>query len=107
MAASEEPKKDLPVGKKASSVSLRGLGKGIARGVSSLKRKPRPRHILKIPIGRTFGKIFYTVQSPIEPVTFTKHKDAKDFQRLLKCSTSKLKSEIIRREITEEGYNVD
>lgn len=65
------------------------------------------RYIVSIPKGRSFGKYFYTVQSKTEPMTFTKKKDAENYQRLLKASTRELTSDIVRHEITDDGYFVD
>lgn len=47
----------------------------------------------------------WTVQSNIEPVTFYKKKDAKCFQDMLNSkATAHYNADIIRREITEEGF---
>lgn len=63
--------------------------------------------MVTVPRGRSFGKFFYTVQSSVaNPVTFTRAKDAQAFKRLLKNSTGEFESDIVRREITEEGYTV-
>lgn len=104
MVVSKERKKDLPSGKKASSAGLRRLGGVIATAAFFLKKQRKTRYILKIPKTKPIGKVFYTVQSTIEPVTFTKHKDAKHFQHLLLVSTNSLSSDIVRREVTNEGY---
>lgn len=60
--------------------------------------------MLKVPKSKPIGDVFWTVQSPIEPVTFTKKKDATAFAKLLHTSTNSLKSDIVRREVTKEGY---
>lgn len=51
--------------------------------------------------------MFYTVQSTIEPVTFTKKKDAEQFKELLNKSTGVYQPDIVRREVVDEGYNVE
>lgn len=51
--------------------------------------------------------ITYIVQSSLNPVAFKRKKDAKEFQRLLLVSTSKMKSVIVRREITKEGFELE
>lgn len=50
--------------------------------------------------------MYYTVQSPLDPVTFTKKKDATAFSKLLLASTAEVKSDIVRREVTDNGYEV-
>lgn len=65
------------------------------------------RYIIKIPKNRPIGKVFYTVESTIEPITFYKRKDAECFKELLnKKATSSYNADIIRREVTDEGYHV-
>lgn len=62
------------------------------------------RYVLRIPKNFPIGNVFYTVESSIEPVTFTKRKDAEAFKKLLAQSTLIIKSDIVRREVTDEGY---
>lgn len=78
----------------------------IDRVVSLLKKKTRPQvnYILKLPKNRPIGKTYYTVESALDPVTFDKRKDAEAFKKLLFISNKALKADIIRREITTEGY---
>lgn len=78
----------------------------IARVVSYLKPKNKPKIIFKIPLGKPIGRVYYTVQSPLDPVTFTKKKDATAFSKLLLASTAEIKSDIVRREVTDNGYEV-
>lgn len=106
MVASNERRKASQSGKTGSSVSSPGKGSVIAKVASFLKRQPKPRFAISLPKGRSFGKFFYTVQSPIEPVTFTKKKDAEAFSKLLRASTAEYESDIVRREITDDGFYV-
>ena len=63
------------------------------------------RYVLKIPKTHPIGNVFYTVESTIEPVTFYKRKDAECFKKLLNsAATQNYKADIIRREVTDEGY---
>ena len=78
----------------------------IAKVVSWLKPKENHRIILKIPLGRPIGKVYYTVESELDPLTFNKKKDAVAFKKLLLVSNRELKSDIVRREITDNGYEV-
>lgn len=64
----------------------------------------QPRYVIRIPLNRPIGKVFYTVQSTVEPVTFNKRKDAEAFKKLLAVSTAGIKGDIVRREVTEDGY---
>lgn len=57
-------------------------------------------------MNKPIGKTMYTVQSAIEPVTFNKRKDAEYFKKLLIQSTGIEKADIIRREVTDDGYDV-
>ena len=69
------------------------------------RNSQRSRYVLRIPKTKPIGKVFYTVQSTIEPVTFYKRKDAETFKRLLnQSSTGLYQADIIRREVTEEGF---
>lgn len=103
---SREQKKVSPNGKKENSASSPAKGNVIARAVSFLKRKPKAQYIVKIPKGRPIGKVIYTVQSPLEPVTFNKKKEAVAFSKLLESSLAGHKSDIVRREITNDHYCV-
>lgn len=100
MAVKQGLLRGLQRGTKVVSASLLKLV-SVIREVGS---SPRPRYILRLPLNKPIGKVYYTVQSTIEPLTFNKRKDAEVFKLLLSTSTSQLKSDIIRREITEEGY---
>lgn len=62
---------------------------------------------MKFPKGTRIGKVTYTVESEFDPITFNKRKDAEAFKKLLAMSTVGYKSDIIRREVTDEGYMVD
>lgn len=44
------------------------------------------------------------MQSDLDPVTFLKRKDAEHFKKLLAVSVAGIKSDIVRREVTDEGY---
>lgn len=77
----------------------------IARVVSYLKPKNKPRFVFKVPLGKPIGKVYYTVQSEIDPVTFKRKKDAVAFCKLLSLSTLELKGDIVRREIVD-NYEV-
>lgn len=79
-------------------------GNVIQKVGSFLKRKPRVRYVLKIPKGVPIGNVLFTVQSRIEPVTFTSERDATTFKRLLRRSTHRIDSDIVRREVTDDGY---
>lgn len=100
-------KRVLRRGKKISSVAMRRVVRGMIRAGSYLKPvKARGRRVEWNETKRSLGKYFYTVESPIEPVTFTRKRDAESFKRLLKNSTAEYRSDIVRREITKEGYHV-
>lgn len=64
--------------------------------------------MLKIPLGKPIGKVYYTVESELDPVTFVHKRDAKQFQDLLFRSVNiqGIKSDIVRREVTDKGYEV-
>lgn len=104
MAAKQEQQKGLLHGKRASSVILLGLVSGTVKVVSWLRNSQPKRYIVSLPKGRSFGRAFYTVQSPLNPVTFTKKKDAEAFKKLLEASTASHQSDIVRHEITDKGY---
>ncbi|MCA9333850.1 hypothetical protein KC963_02280 [Candidatus Saccharibacteria bacterium] len=106
MGVNQGVKKASQNGKKASLVSLHRLVDVIARGGSYLKTKKPARYIVSVPNGRSFGKAFYSVeaQEAITTLTFIKKKDAEAFKKLIKSSTSELSSDIVRHEITDEGY---
>lgn len=46
----------------------------------------------------------YTVESDLDPVTFSKRKDADVMKDTLKRAVVPIKSDIVRRETTKEGY---
>lgn len=99
-------KKVLRRGRKTGWSSLLASGGGILRGAFFPKKKTKLKFNFKFGVSPRIGQVTYTVQSPIEPVTFHKLKDAKAFQQLLALSTNAYKSDIVRRELTEEGYEV-
>ena len=101
----QEQQKDLQSGKKANLASTPKREGVIAKVVSYLKPKNKPRFIFKVPLGKPIGKVYYTVQSELDPITFNKKKDATAFCKLLLASTSELKGDIVRREIVN-GYEV-
>lgn len=70
----------------------------------SRERTQYQRFVIKIPLNNPIGNVFYTVESELDPVTFLEEKDAKALQRLLRKSTLALKSDIVRREVTDEGF---
>lgn len=73
--------------------------------VGSFLKKERKRHILRIPKSKPIGNVFWTVTSNIEPVTFTRKKDADCFKDLLNNkSVHNHNADIVRREVTDEGY---
>lgn len=77
----------------------------IVRVVSYLKgRRVVKVHVLRFPKTYPIGRVFYTVHSELDPVTFNKRKDAEAFKKLLALSSHGYKADIIRREVTEEGY---
>lgn len=45
------------------------------------------------------------MQSPLGPITFNRYRDAVDFRILLDASLNGIKGDIVRREITKEGYH--
>jgi hypothetical protein len=104
MGVLERLEKVLLSGKKVNSASTPKKESVISRVVSYLRVDLTPKYIIKIPLNRPIGKVFYTVQSTIEPVTFNKKKDAEAFKKLLAVSTGEIKADIIRREVTKEGY---
>ena len=106
MAESKEQQKDLQSGKKENLAGTPRIGGVIAKVVSYLKPKNKPRFIFKVPLGKPIGKVYYSVQSSFDPVTFTKKKDAVAFSKLLLISAAEVKSDIVRREITDTGYEV-
>lgn len=106
MAVLEKLKKALRSGSQVSLVGLRRIGSEIGEVASSLKKDP-PRLILKIPKGKPIGTVYWSVSvdEPIKTVTFAKKKDAASLKRLLsKGSIHPYSSDIVRREITDKGY---
>lgn len=97
-------KGSVPGSQKNSASLLKPEGV-IARVAFFLRHKRRrARFVIRVPKLYPIGKVFYTVESPIEPITFTNKKEAKGLQRLLRRSTLQLKSDIVRREVTDDGY---
>jgi hypothetical protein len=82
---------------------LRNVSEIIGGG---LFQRQRPIFRVKVPMNKPIGKVLYTVESAYEPVHFTKRKDAKQYQELLARSTAEVKADIVRREVTDEGYEV-
>lgn len=105
MAESKEQKRGSQNGKMANLASTLKIEGVIARVVSYLKPKNKPRFVFKVPLGKPIGKVYYTVQSEIDPVTFKRKKDAVAFCKLLSLSTLELKGDIVRREIVD-NYEV-
>jgi hypothetical protein len=62
------------------------------------------RVVLRVPLNKPIGKVTYTIESLIEPVTFNKKRDAEAFRKLLNKSVQGYKGVIVRREITDEGF---
>jgi len=106
MAAKREQKKGLQSGEKESLADMLRKGSVITRVGSFLKRHKKTRFIVKVPKGKPIGNVIYTVESAYEPVHFNKRKDAKQYQELLARSTAELKADIVRREVTKDGYDV-
>lgn len=104
MVVSGKSKKGTEPGRRRNS-KLTWLRDNVTR-VADLFRTPKPDYILKVPKNVRLGKVTYTVQSTLEPVTFNKRKDAVAFQKLLSKSANRIESDIVRREITEEGYHL-
>ena len=107
MGVLKEVERVLLNGKRENSASTHKKGSVISRVgsfLSSLGGGKSPRIIVKIPLNRPIGKVFYTVESDKDPVTFNKRKDAEQFKKLLAVSVAGIKSDIVRREVTEEGY---
>lgn len=98
----QEQQKDLQSGKKANLASTPKREGVIAKVVSYLKPKNKPRFIFKVPLGKPIGKVYYSVHSSLDTVTFTKKKDAVAFSKLLLISTAEVKSDIVRREILDK-----
>lgn len=69
------------------------------------KERKQVQYILRIPKDKPIGKVFWSVQSSIEPVTFTRKKDAECFKDLLNNkAVHSYNADIVRREVTEDGY---
>lgn len=97
------PTKVLGAGKKVSSKATQLKDRAIAKVGSSPKETTLR---VETPKGRAFGRVLYRVKAVADTKTFTKLKDAREYRRLLKASTASVESEIIRTEVTEEGYTV-
>jgi hypothetical protein len=92
-------------GKKTSSKIL--WLRDFVMSVAGSLLAPQRIHVFKFPVGRRrIGKVIYTVRSKHDPVSFTKRKDAEAYQKLLLNSLNFLESDIVRHEITEEGYEL-
>lgn len=93
-------KKGSLLGRMIRSVGT--LRAGLGTAVAGLSRK-KPVPIVRIKKGIRIGKVVYTVHSFIEPVTFTREKDAKAFRELLNSkATVDYNAAIIRREIVDD-----
>lgn len=103
MEVYKEGGKVLQLGKKTNSNGSLKRDSVITRVVSFLTPKT-PRYIVTMPLNRPIGKVMWTVQYENVNVTFRKKKEAKEFQKLLAHSVAELPSVIIRREVTDEGY---
>ena len=98
-------KKDLPSGERASLKSLLKSALVTVEAAFFLRRHPRVRPIIKIPKNKPIGKVYWTVESTIEPVTFSKKKHAEAFKKLVnREATVNYQAAIIRREITDRGF---
>lgn len=104
MAVKPEQKKVSRSGKTVSSVSSPRKGNVIARVVSYLRGEPAIRYRLLIPKGRSVGKVLYAVEFGIVTTTFTSRRDALTFKQLLLLSVESYQSDIVRREISDEGF---
>lgn len=100
--AEQKQKKGLLNGKMANLAST--LKNVLVTAGEGFYQKNKPRYILTIPKNKPIGKRYYTVNSHLDPVTFAKRKDAEAFKKLLANSINPVKGDIVRREITEEGY---
>lgn len=107
MAASNVEEKGQQPGRQRNWMPWSKVVSVITKVGSYLKNQKAPKYILKLPLSKRIGKVFYTVQSTIEPVTFTKKKDAECFKELLNKSTGIYQPDIVRREVVDEGYNVE
>ena len=68
------------------------------------RRLPEPKKI-DLPSPAEVG-VTYTVVSTLNPVKFRKKGDALKFKALLKNATTPIPSDIVRREITKEGFEI-
>lgn len=101
MAESRKPKRASQHGSQTNLSRSQKTARG-TRGVALFKIVI-PKRGGEPPL-KGFGNVTYQVQSEIEPVTFKKRKDAVAFQKLLLASEHKYQSDIVRREITKDGY---
>lgn len=101
MGASRKQTKDSQRGRRKNSVVMR-----VVESVMKRAGSRKPHYVIKLPLNKRIGRVFYTVQSPIQEVTFTKRKYAERFKELLEESTEAYQSDIVRREVTEEGYEL-
>jgi hypothetical protein len=70
-----------------------------------LRRKQLKEPKIELPSGGEVG-VTYTVVSTLNPVTFRKKGDALKFKALLKNATTPIPSDIVRREITKDGFEI-
>lgn len=107
MVASKKQRKGLLSGRRVSLVGLRKPGSVIAKVGSYLKREKPVAYILRVPKGKPVGNVTYAVDFGLVSVNFRTKKKAEEFQRLLSHSIEEYESDIVRREITQEGYFLD
>lgn len=96
-------KKDLLRGKMASLVST--LRRELVTAKVGFSRRNQPTYTVRMKKGKPLGKVLWTVQSRIEPVSFHRKKDALAFAELLNDkATVGYNADIIRREIEDNGF---
>ena len=100
MAVSKKAKKVLQRGKKESLVGLLKRGREIVRDASSRNKKQYKLPTSKLKV----GKVTHAVEFGLVTITFPTKRDALAFQKLLSRSVEKYPSDIVRREITDEGF---
>lgn len=107
MAESRKRKKGLLSGRRVSLVGLRKKGSVIAKVGSYLKREKPITYVLRVPHGKPVGKVTWAVDFGLVSVNFRTKRKAEEFQKLLSHSVEEYPSDIVRREITQEGYFLD
>lgn len=86
---------------------MRKRGGVIAKVGSYLKREKPIVYVLRVPKGKPVGKVTYAVEFGLVAVNFRTKKKAQEFQKLLSHSVEEYPSDIVKREITQEGYFLD